>query len=232
MSLKKIPKTLALIPDGNRRWAKSHQLSILNGYDLGVKKFIQFSDWCLEYGIDNLTVWALSTENLKRNSVERNTLFHIYKKFAKDKGIIAQLHKNKTHFRIVGNLDLLPKDLIRSLKKLEDETKVYKGRVINILIGYGGRNDILHAVKDTIKNVKNAALITEALVQKYLISSAVPEIDLVIRTSGEHRLSGFMPWQTQYSELYFSKKLWPDFTKKDLQDALIDYNKRQRRFGR
>ncbi len=104
--------------------------------------------------------------------------------------------------------------------------------MINMLIGYGGKDDILHAVKEAVRNIKDAASVTEGTIQRYLLSKAVPKMDFVIRTSGEQRLSGFMPWQTEYSELYFSKKLWPDFTKKDLRNALESYDKRQRRFGR
>jgi len=227
-----MPKTLALIPDGNRRWARSHRLSVLNGYDVGVKKFISFSEWCMQYGINNIAVWAFSTENFKRDSAETNTLFGIYKKVANDKSIIERLHKNRTRFVIVGNKKLLPPDLRQSLARLERETRKYKERVINMLIGYGGRDDIVHAVRGAVRNARSAAGISDSIIQRYLISSAVPEIDLVIRTSGEQRLSGFMPWQTEYSELYFSKKLWPDFTKSDLHGALADYSRRQRRFGR
>ena len=123
-------------------------------------------------------------------------------------------------------------ELRKSLGRLEAETRRYKDRVINMLIGYGGRDDIVHAVRNAVRNVKNAAAVSESTIEKYLLSNAVPEIDLVIRTSGEKRLSGFMPWQTEYSELYFSKKLWPEFTKRDLQGALADYSRRQRRFGK
>ncbi len=232
MTSKQVPKTLALIPDGNRRWARSHKLSILNGYDIGIKKFISFSEWCMQYGINNIAVWAFSTENFKRDRTESNTLFNLYSKVANDRDIIERLHRNKTRFRVIGNKKMLPSDLRKSLGRLEAETRRYKDRVINMLIGYGGRDDIVHAVRNAVRNVKNAAAVSESTIEKYLLSNAVPEIDLVIRTSGEKRLSGFMPWQTEYSELYFSKKLWPEFTKRDLQGALADYSRRQRRFGK
>ncbi len=232
MTIKNLPKTIAIIPDGNRRWASLHALSIMNGYDLGVKKFIEFSEWCVSYGINNIAVWAFSTENFSRSDKEVSTLFAIYKKVANDKKILARLHKNKTSLRLIGNRKLLPKDLNDALKKVEVETSKYKDRIINMLIAYGGKDDILHAVKNVASHVKNMTEINDALVTKYLLSNTVPEIDLIIRTSGEKRLSGFMPWQTTYSELYFSNKLWPDFTKRDLNSALLEYNKRQRRFGR
>lgn len=226
------PRTLALIPDGNRRWAKGHKLMLLDGYNTGVNKFISFSEWCIEYGINNVAVWAFSTENFSRDSHEKKALFRIYKKFAEDSSVLERLRKNKTSIKVIGNTGQLPVDLRKALSKLEDNTKMYKEHVINILIGYGGKNDILHAVKNMLINVKNKAMINEKMFERYLISSALPAVDLVIRTSGEYRLSGFMPWQTEYSELYFSKKLWPDFTKKDLHKALLDYSKRQRRFGK
>ncbi|MEM0201234.1 MAG: polyprenyl diphosphate synthase [Candidatus Micrarchaeaceae archaeon] len=232
MVIKNIPKTVAIIPDGNRRWAKAHTLSIMNGYDLGVKKFIEFSEWCVSYGINNIAVWAFSTENFSRDSKEVKTLFSIYKKVANDKKILSRLHKNKTSLKIIGNKSLLPKDLLNQLRKVEKETSIYKDRVINMLIAYGGKDDIIHAVKAITKKAKNIANINEKLIYKYLLSNTVPDIDLIIRTSGEERLSGFMPWQTSYSELYFSDKLWPDFTKNDLYNALLEYNKRQRRFGK
>ncbi len=232
MPIKNLPRTIALIPDGNRRWASAHALSILNGYDLGVKKFISFSEWCRAYGINSISVWAFSTENFSRDPKEVKALFSIYRKVANDKKILARLHKNQTRLRIVGNKRLLPRDLLLALNKVEQETRCYKDRVINMLIGYGGKDDILNAVKRAVTTVKSASSINEAMFRKLLISSGLPEIDFIIRTSGEHRLSGFMPWQTAYSELYFSKKLWPDFTEKDLHAALLDYNRRQRRFGR
>ena len=155
MKIKNIPKTVAIIPDGNRRWANSHSLSILNGYDLGVKKFIEFSEWCISYGINNIIVWAFSTENFSRSSKEVNTLFSIYKKVANDKKILSRLHKNKTSLRIIGNRSLIPKDLLEPLKKVEKETSKYKDRVINMLIAYGGKDDILHAVKNIKLKTKN-----------------------------------------------------------------------------
>ena len=230
---KTLPKTLALIPDGNRRWARKHRSSIMNGYSSGVKKFIEFSEWCADYGINSVTVWAFSTENFKRSMKEREILFSIYKRAAKDKDIIKRLHANNTRLKIVGNKSLLPKDLKMALHKIEDETKCYKDRIINVMISYGGRDDILHAIKGLAADIKTKSVkINEEVLRRYLISNTIPDVDFIIRTSGEHRLSGFIPWQSVYSELYFSNKLWPDFTKKDLHYALMDYNARQRRFGK
>ncbi len=232
MAIKNVPKAIALIPDGNRRWAKSHALSIFNGYSLGVNKFIDFTEWCREYGIRSISVWAFSTENFSRESSEVKALFRIYKNMAKDRGILARLHKNKTRLRVIGNKALLPKDLLQALQNVENQTKGYTERTVNMLLGYGGKDDILHAAKSFARTARKISSLNNEFFKNYLLTSAIPDIDLVIRTSGEQRLSGLLPWQTSYSELHFSKKLWPDFTKRDLHAALLDYNRRQRRFGK
>lgn len=232
MTFQFLPKSLALIPDGNRRWAKSNKVSVLDGYNIGVKKFIDFSQWCNDYGIKNLTVWALSAENLKRPARELNALFDIYRKAVKDRTLLDKLTKNDIKLNVVGEEGILPKDLYHSLKSVESDTSDNSGGVINLLMGYGGRDDMIYAAKKLIGLAARGYTINEESFRDSLLSSPVPNIDYIIRTSGEKRLSGFMPWQTGYSELYFSNKLWPDFTKRDLYYALADYNKRERRFGR
>jgi len=233
MRIENAPRALGLIPDGNRRWARSHRESFLNGYRYGVKKFMDFAQWSIDYGVRNIAVWAFSTENFNRPREEVNTLFNIYRKAATDKDILSMLHDNKARFNIVGNRALLPRDLVNSLHKIELSTKVYTGRSIQMLLAYGGRDDILHAAKALVKEAvhKKIRNVTDTLFRAYMLSSQVPDMDMIIRTSGEERLSGFMPWQSEYSELYFSNKLWPDFTKRDLETALVSYSKRQRRFG-
>ncbi|MEM0086811.1 MAG: polyprenyl diphosphate synthase [Candidatus Micrarchaeaceae archaeon] len=234
MGIDAVPESLGLIPDGNRRWARAHKISFLSGYRYGVKKFVDFSNWCIDYGIKNLSVWALSTENLNRPKHELNALFNIYRSAATDKKLIGDLHSNETKFRIIGNYRLLPRDLLERLKKLEYETASYKKRTLSMLIGYGGKDDILHAVNAIADRVKKGSLkrITGSVFSSYLFSAGIGDLDFIIRTSGEMRLSGFMPWQSGYAELYFSKKLWPDFSKRDLGMALEEYSRRERRFGR
>ncbi|MDE1861204.1 MAG: di-trans,poly-cis-decaprenylcistransferase [Candidatus Micrarchaeota archaeon] len=226
-----VPNALAIIPDGNRRWAKKHRLSILKGYSVGVNRFIDFTTWCADYGINSVTVWALSSENLQRQKHEVNTLLNIYKRVATDKKILKRLKDNQIKVNIIANKNVLPMDVIKALKNLEKETMHYTKRVINMLIGYGGRDDILYAAKQLALE-GDPRKINEDNFEKHLMSRKVPTIDFVIRTSGEERLSGFMPWQAGYAELYFSKKLWPDFTRNDLSVALANYNKRDRRFGK
>ncbi len=232
MSFSSIPKSLALIPDGNRRWARSHKLSVMEGYDLGVKKFLDFSEWCKSYGINNVTVWALSSENIKRSSNEIKALFNIYRRICKDRKIIGRLHDEGIKLNIISNKRLLPKDLNDALGNLERETRKNRGGVINMLIGYGGRDDLIFAAKKAAALIRDGFDIDADAFTKCLLSNRVPEIDFIIRTSGEKRLSGFIPWQTGYSELYFSDKLWPDFSKQDLHKALSEYENRDRRFGK
>lgn len=232
--IEKVPENIAIIPDGNRRWAKGHKLSFLQGYSRGVKKFIEFSEWCKSYGIKSITVWALSTENVKRPKEEVETLFKIYRKAATDKNIIRRLHETKTRFVVVGKKALLPKDLLELLHRIEAATRRYRDGVIYMLLGYGGREDILYAANKIAKDAKNGKIdkLDEESFKRYMLSKDVPDVDFVIRTSGEERLSGFMPWQAGYAELYFCKKYWPEFEKEDLEKALIEYSRRERRFGR
>ncbi len=232
--MENIPAAMGLIPDGNRRWAKKHNKTFYEAYETGVKKFIDFSEWAKDLGIKNITVWAFSTENFKRPLPEKRAVFSIYQKMANDETIIKRLHENRTRLNIIGNLSLLPKRLLESLKSVEEQTSKYRERVINMLIAYGGRDDILHAAKELIKRSSQNRIrsINTNIFKRFMFSAEIPDMDLIIRTSGEERLSGFLPWQTCYSELYFSKKLWPDFTKQDLTLAIKEYSIRQRRFGR
>jgi undecaprenyl diphosphate synthase len=229
------PKHLALIPDGNRRWSKSHRLSLSNGYESGIKKFVDFSIWLRGFGASTVTVWALSTENIKnRSGTELSVLYRLYKKASYDKDIISKLEKNDTKVVVTGELDKIPSGVRKALKHIEQITSKNKSFTINLLIAYGGRDDILHAVKDIVKAKATNKIkqINESIIEKYMISSAIPNPDLIIRTSGEFRTSGFLPWQSSYSELYFSKKYWPDFNIRDLKTAIKDYSYRQRRYGK
>jgi undecaprenyl diphosphate synthase len=226
----KAPYHVALIPDGNRRWARQHRLDFFHGYDLGVKKFIKFSIWAKNMGIKVLTVWALSTENVRnRDNRELGVLYKIYIKAAKDKSILKMLKDNDTRINIIGDLALIPASVRKALYSLQNKTKSFRSFTINLLIGYGGRDDLLHALGGVPRHGKRLG---EDAIAKHLITSKVPDVDLVIRTSGEMRLSGLLPWQTCYSELYFAKKYWPDFGRSDLQSAVSEYGKRERRFGK
>jgi undecaprenyl diphosphate synthase len=221
---RKVPSHIALIPDGNRRWSRGQGLSIMSGYKNGVEKFISFSIWAKSMGVKTLTVWALSTENIRnRSRIELNTLLGLYMRAAKDPKLLALLLRNRARVRFVGNMQLIPANLRRELTKLEAKTRACRELTINLLIGYGGRDDLLYAVGRT-GSAKEF--------EKRIMTSSIPDVDLVIRTSGEHRLSGFLPWQTDYSEIYFSRKFWPDFQRRDLKRAIDSYSERERRFGK
>ncbi len=230
-----VPKHLALIPDGNRRWCKLYKLNLLHGYNNGIKKFIDFSIWLKELGSSSVTVWALSTENIKnRSKMELNILYGLYIRTSYDKKIIKKLNDNSTKVIIIGNMKKLPYKVVKALAHLEKVTKRNKDFTINLLVAYGGKEDILYAVKHIVKDkIKNKLKqINEEIVEKYIQTASIPNPDLIIRTSGELRMSGFLPWQSSYSELYFSKKYWPDFDQKDLKKALMDFSTRQRRYGK
>jgi undecaprenyl diphosphate synthase len=197
----------------------------MSGYKNGIERFISFSVWAKSMGVKTLTVWALSTENVKnRSRIELSTLYGLYLKAAHDPKILALLVKNKARIRFVGNLQLIPTKLRKDLLKLEARTKAYKELTINLLIGYGGRDDLLYAARTGARS--------EGEFSSRIRTSSVPEVDLIIRISGEHRLSGLLPWQTDYSEIYFSRKFWPDFQRRDLKRAIDSYASRERRFGK
>jgi undecaprenyl diphosphate synthase len=228
-----VPSHLALIPDGNRRWSRHHSFSLYHGYDYGIKKFMDFGMWAKSFGVKTITVWALSTENVKKRSrLELGALYQLYIKSARDPAILARLAKNQARVRIIGNLRILPKKLEDALRYLEKATLAYKELTINILVGYGGKEDILYAFKSLQGKANNARGVDEEFVAKHIRTASIPDVDLIIRTSGEMRLSGFLPWQSDYSELYFAKKYWPDFEKRDLERALREFAYRERRFGR
>jgi undecaprenyl diphosphate synthase len=227
------PKVVAIIPDGNRRWARKNLFTVKNAYNLGVKKFLDFSEWCYNYNVKDIIVWGLSTENTGRPKEEVEALYDVYRKAAHDEKLIKRLDEKQARLIIVGNKKLLPRDLSDDLHKIELHTKKHNSRRIFILLGYGGKEDIMHVAKGVAKDIKRGRKISndQRTFKNYLLSKDVPDIDLVIRTSGEVRLSGFMPWQSAYSEFYFCKKYWPEFTKKDFDLIIKEYSKRERRFG-
>ena len=225
----KIPGHIAIIPDGNRRWATSKGLEGTFGhYKAG--SYDNLEDIFKEaqrLGAKYMSIWGFSTENWKRNKKEQNEIFSLIlsgvEKFLKD------AHKNKMRFRHVGRIDRLPKKLTSALKRLEEETKSYDKFNIQLCLDYGGRDEIVRAVNEVLKSGKKE--IDENEFSKFLDSKTIPDPDLIIRTSGEHRLSGFMPFQSIYSELYFSNVYFPDFDIKELRKAIFEYGRRKRRFG-
>ena len=225
------PLHIAIIPDGNRRWAHSNRLNLLQGYNAGINKIIDVCIWAKNQGVKTVSVWALSTENIsQRSRGEVSLLYKLYTKAANDGSILKLLRENKANVRIIGNMALLPEKLRSALKRVERQTRMYKELSINLLVGYGGRDDIAYAMRGAAAAGHRS--INAESVRSRLMTADVPDVDLIIRTSGEQRLSGLLPWQSNYSELYFARKNWPDFGKDDLKRAIDTFRRRQRRFGR
>jgi len=227
----KIPKHLVLFPDGNRRWALKRGLPALKGHLAGRQNFERFLFQVKKRGIKVLTVFGFSSENWKRSKEEINFLMKLFEEGLSKEGALGKLHKEGVRIKVIGQKERLPKSLQKIIKRIENLTKNNKKFHLNLAVSYGGRWDILQAVKKIIKKQIKTERITENLINKYLTTGGLPEPDLVIRAGGEKRLSNFLLWQSAYAELYFSNKLWPDFSEKDLDKALQDFSKRERRFG-
>lgn len=227
---------IGIIPDGNRRYMKKRGIPKLrDSYEMGINKFYDVIDWCLELGVDEITAYALSTENLQnRGTLEIKTLLTLFSRQAESMLESDRIHEKKVRIRICGDMDYLlsvgGKDLggklLANLKKLEEVTKNYKAVTLNLAIAYGGRQEIIRAVR---KVVDSNLEINEDNLKKNLWITGYPE--LVIRTS-ERRLSNFLTWQAAYSEIYFVDKLWQEFEREDLEGILKDYRSRERRFGK
>ena len=215
---------IGIIPDGNRRYAKKHRISLEESYNLGVDKFINICEWAKEYNISEISFYALSKENLNRNKTQLNVLFKIFKK--KIDQYLDKFNNDRTYFiKFYGNI---PKELSEKIREIESKnTEDYKIKV-NILLGYSGRDEIIKAINEIIKERINK--IDENNFRKFLFVNK--DLDLIIRTGGYQRLSNFLIFQSAYSELYFTDKLWNEFTKKDFEDALKWYKKQKRNFGR
>ncbi|HJN62129.1 MAG TPA: polyprenyl diphosphate synthase [Candidatus Parcubacteria bacterium] len=221
---------LGIILDGNRRWAKSKNLPAIIGHNEGKKRVKEVCRWCKAKGIKIITLYAFSTENWERSLKEVKFLIKLIEMSIRED--MKEIHREGYKIKIIGEKDKLPKSFQKVIKEAEELTKDNKGGILNLAISYGGRLDIVQAVKKIIKKGISPDDVTEKMIDKNLWTADVPHPNLIIRTSGEQRLSGFLTWQSAYSELYFSKKLWPDFTEKDLDKALKEYAQRQRRFGK
>lgn len=234
MAKNEIPKHIVIIPDGNRRWSKKHKLEYRQGYGKGIERMGDLLKWCREYNIRMLSLWGFSTENFRRDRKEIETLFDFFDAELREALKHDEYHKYKVRVRFYGKRDLFPMPMRHKIEELENATKNYDSFFLNILLGYGGRQEIVDAAKAIAKEYKNknADEISEDVFSKHLYTHDLPDPDLIIRTSGEQRLSGLLPWQSTYSELYFSKKLWPDFSKRDLKKAIDEFSRRRRRYGK
>ncbi|TXD82273.1 isoprenyl transferase [Subsaximicrobium wynnwilliamsii] len=230
----KLPKHLAIIMDGNGRWAKQQGFLRIIGHENGTKSVREVVEATAEIGIENLTLYAFSTENWNRPKIEVQTLMKLLVKSLKKE--IATLQKNNIKLLAIGCLKDLPKKAHQELLEVIEKTKNNSHMTLTLALSYGSREEIISVVKTLADKVKNNIIsiesIDESIINKHLYTQNLPDVDLLIRTSGEHRISNFLLWQIAYAELYFTHILWPDFTKKDLYEALIDYQNRERRFGK
>jgi undecaprenyl diphosphate synthase len=229
-----LPKHLAIIMDGNGRWAKQKGLLRAFGHEKGTKSVRITVENCAKLGIENLTLYAFSTENWNRPKLEVDTLMKLLISSLKKE--FDTLQKNNIRLNCIGNIDLLPEKAKKELLTVIDKTKNNNRMTLTLALSYGSREELLHAVKIISEKVKNNIIsidtIDESIINQHLYTHDLPDVDLVIRTSGEHRLSNFMLWQIAYAEFYFTDVLWPDFKEDDLYEAIISYQKRERRFGK
>lgn len=231
------PGHIAIILDGNRRWASEKALNPWFGHEKGAEKVEQLLDWCSKLGVKSITLYAFSTENFRRSKNEVEEIMRIaqeqFQKILTDE----RIHKNKIHVKVIGRLSLLPKDLQQLILDVENATQGYDDHFLNLALAYGGRAEIVDAAKKIAERVHEGELIPEEIdeqmFEKYLYTSHMSkqDPDLIIRTSGEERLSGFLLWQSAYSELCFLDVYWPDFRFIDLLRAVRTFQRRRRRFG-
>ena len=216
---------IAFIMDGNGRWAKARGMERPEGHKVGVKVFEDVANLCFDYGLDAVTFYAFSTENWKRPPAEIKVIMGLLSMYLDKCG--DSLIKRGVRFRVIGDKAGLDSELLKKIEKLENESRHFE-RVLNVAINYGGRDEIVHACQ---KLVAQGREINKDNLSLALYTEDCIEPDLVIRTAGEKRLSNFLLWQASYSEFYFTKRLWPDFSVSDLYDAIIEYQSRDRRYG-
>lgn len=229
-----LPKHLAIIMDGNGRWAKQKGFLRALGHESGTKAVRETVESCAKLGVQNLTLYAFSTENWNRPKLEVDTLMNLLIKSLKDE--LKTLQKNEIKLNSIGNLSLLPKSAQKELLEVINKTKENNRMTLTLALSYGSREELVSAIKvisDKVKNnIISSETIDETIINQHLYTHNLPDVDLLIRTSGEHRISNFLLWQIAYAELYFTDVLWPDFREENLYEAIISYQKRERRFGK
>ncbi len=236
----RLPRHIGIIMDGNRRFARAVGLDVKAGHDHGADKAREVLDWCLELGISHVTLWGISTDNRGRAPDEVAHLHALFAQQARDLLSDEKLHANRVRVRIIGDTSDFPEEAKEALRTMEEATQDYDNLHVNVALGYGGREEIIDAVNklllarlaagETLESVAGNVCAEE--LTAHLYTAGMPDPDFVIRTSGEIRLSGFMPWQTAYSEFYFCDANWPEFRKVDFLRAVRSYQARERRYGR
>ncbi len=227
---KRIPQHIAIIMDGNGRWAQSQGLPRLAGHRAGTENLRNILEACVEFGVKYLTIYAFSTENWSRPESEVKGLMHIFNSvFARE---LKNLHENGVQLRHIGEIDRIDPVLQKKMRDGIELTKNNTKLILNIAFNYGGRDEILSAIQKIIQDKIKPEEVDSKLVDQYLFTADSPDPDLIIRTSGELRTSNFLIWQAAYAEWYFTPTYWPDFGKEELRKAIFDYSDRERRFGR
>ena len=221
------PRHIAIIMDGNGRWAKAKLLNRSMGHKYGMERMIGLMEHAFALGVDYVTVYALSTENLKRPKEELEGLFNLIRHHFKD--CVARVSAKGARFRAIGNLSLLPDDVQKIVREAEEKTAHFQGKGVNMALAYGARDELVHAVNQAVERGEK---VTEEGLSRLLYTAEVPDPDLIIRTGKEVRLSNFLLYQAAYAELYFSDKMFPAFSNKELEKAIAEYNRRTRRFGK
>jgi tritrans,polycis-undecaprenyl-diphosphate synthase [geranylgeranyl-diphosphate specific] len=232
----KMPQHIGIIMDGNRRLAERFGILPWKGHRMGAEKVEEVLDWCLELGIKNTTTYAFSTENFNRPEEEVEHLFDLFVEYFNKIADDEKIHRNKTRIKAIGRIERFPKRVRDAIKNAEEKTKDYDNMVLNFAVAYGGRQEVLDAVKKIALDVSMKKLdinsIDEDIISKNLYTNGLPDPDLIIRTSGEERISGFLLWQSAYSEFYFCESFWPGFRKIDFLRAIRTFQQRKRRFGK
>lgn len=233
LDMEKLPRHVAITMDGNGRWALNRKLSRSAGHRAGVESVREVVELCGELKIPVLTLYTFSAENWKRPIMEVNALMRILLEQLRDR--TSELDENNVQLKVMGNIDGLPGRIVREIERSMEMTKDNDGLILNLALNYGGRQEIIHAVKSIVDDVNEGRLkaneINQDVFSQYLYTSGLPDPDLLIRTGNEMRISNFFLWQLSYTEIYVTDVLWPDFRKKELLLALTAYQKRERRFG-
>ncbi len=235
-----LPRHIGLIMDGNRRFARSVGLDVAVGHDYGAGKAREVLEWCFDLGIPHVTLWGFSTDNKGRAPQEVTHLHSLFARQAKEMVQDPKIHKNRVRVRVIGDIVDFPEEVQAALREVETATESYDKMQLNVAVGYGGREEIVTAVRKLLREGIAAQLSADALAERvtaegigrHLYTAGLPDPDFVIRTSGEVRLSGFLLWQAAYSEYYFCDAFWPSFRKVDFLRALRSFQARERRFGR
>lgn len=225
-----VPKHLGFIMDGNRRWAKAKALPTLEGHRQGLKRLEELIDNCIERGVKHVTVFAFSTENWQRPQEEVDYLMNLFREMLRNS--TKKMAKKGVRFVIAGRIEDFAPDLQEDMRRVMEETKENGVLVFNMAASYGGRAEILDVTKKMISDGVKPEDVTEEKFSDYIYEVGQPDLDMIVRTSGEQRISGFMLWQAAYSEFYFLEIAWPDFDAKELDKVIEEYNRRERRFGK